>query len=166
MTSTHTITGDPTGNLKTMRLKIIKPHYETLTIREDLPDYFVNNRTFSTASDVFKMFKSLVNCPRETFICLHLDNKNKILCLDFVSQGSLTASIVHPREVFIPVLLSGAAAIVFVHQHPSGDPEPSREDLDITTRLKQCGELLGVRVLDFLIIGEDRYVSLADRGLL
>lgn len=166
MTSTHTITGDPTGNLKTMRIKIIKPVYETLTIREDLPDYLLNRRIFSTASDVFQIFRSLVNTPRETFICLHLDNKNKILCVDFVSQGSLTASIVHPREVFIPVLLSGAAAILFVHQHPSGDPEPSREDLDITTRLKQCGELLGVRVLDFLIVGQDRYVSLADRGLL
>lgn len=167
MTSTHTITGDSTGNLKTMRFKIIKPVYEKLTIHEeDLPDYLINRRTFSTASDVYHMFKSLVNCPRECFIALHLDNKNKILCLDFVSQGSLTASIVHPREVFIPVLLSGAAAVVFVHAHPSGDPTESREDLDITTRLKQCGELLGIRVLDHIIIGDGRWVSLADRGLL
>ena len=166
MTSTHTITGDITGNLKTMRLKIIKPHYETLTIREDLPDYFVNNRTFSTASDVFNMFKSLVNTPRECFLALHLDNKNKILCLDFVSQGSLTAAICHPREIFIPVLLSGAAAVVFLHNHPSGCPEASREDIQLTERLKQCGELLGIRILDHIIIGDGRYVSLADRGLL
>lgn len=165
MTTTHTITGD-SGNLKTMRIKIIKPVYETLTIREDLPDYLLNRRIFSTASDVFHMFKSLVNCPRECFLALHLDNKNRILCLDYVSQGSLTASIVHMREVFIPVLLSGAAAVVFIHQHPSGCPEPSREDLDITIRLKQSGELLGIRVLDHIIVGDARYVSLADRGLL
>jgi DNA repair protein RadC len=167
MTSTHTITGDITGNLKTMRLKIIKPVFEKLVIcEEDLPDYLVKNKRMSTASDVFQMFKSLVNTPRETFICLHLNNKNVIQCVDVCSVGSLTASIVHPREIFIPALLSGAAALCFIHQHPSGDPEPSREDLDITTRLKQCGELLGIRVLDHIIIGQERYVSLADRGLL
>lgn len=167
MTSTHTLTGDSTGSLKSMRLRLIKPVYEKLIIREeDLPDYLVKSKRISTASDVFQMFSSLVNTPRECFICLHLDNKNKIICVDICSVGSLTASIVHPREIFIPVLLSGAAALVFVHQHPSGDPEPSREDLDITTRLKQGSELLGIRILDHIIIGDGRYVSLADRGLL
>ena len=83
-----------------------------------------------------------------------------------ISEGSLTASIVHPREVFVPVVRESAAAVLFVHNHPSGDPEPSREDLDITTRLRQAGELMGVRVLDHIIIGSNRYVSLADRGLL
>lgn len=167
MTSTHTITGDPSGNLKTMRFKIIKPVYEKLTIHEeDLPSYLVKNKRISTASDVFQMFSSLVNSPRECFIALHLDNKNKILCVDIISQGSLTASIVHPREVFTSAILSAAAALVFVHAHPSGDPEASREDLDITTRLKQCGELLGIRILDHIIVGDGRYVSLADRGLL
>lgn len=168
MTSTHTITGDPTGNLKTMRLKIIKPVFEKLVIREeDLPDYLVKSKRISTASDVFHMFKSLVNTPRETFIAIHLNQKNVIQCVDFCSIGSLTSALCHPRDIFIPALLSGAAALVFLHAHPSsGDPEPSREDLDICSRLKQVGELTGIKVLDFLIIGQDRYVSLADRGLL
>lgn len=151
---------------KTIRFKIIKPIYETLTIHEPLPDYLSRTKRFQCASDVYLMFKHLVNVPRETFICIHLDNKNKILCVDYVSTGSLTASIVHPREVFIPALLSGAAALVCVHQHPSGDPEPSREDLDITSRLRQGAELLGLRFLDHIIVGEDRYVSLADRGII
>jgi DNA repair protein RadC len=152
---------------KSIRFKIIKPVYSTLIIsEEELPEYLCRTRRFNCANDVFQMFRSLVDTPRESFICLHLDNKNKILCIDNVSTGSLTASIVHPREVFTSAILSAAAGLIFVHAHPSGDPEPSREDLDITTRLKQCSELLGIRVLDHIIIGENRYVSLADRGLI
>lgn len=165
MTSTHTLTSD-SDNRRTMRIKIIKPVYETLTIHEDLPEYLIKNRRIQSASDVFQMFQSLVNVPRETFVALHLDNKHKILCADFCSVGSLTASIVHPREIFIPILLSGAAAAVYVHQHPSGCPEPSREDKDICTRLQQVGELCGIRTLDFITIGDGCYVSMADRGVL
>ena len=73
-----------------------------------------------------------------------------------VSEGSLTASIVHPREVFAPVVRESAAAVLFVHNHPSGDPTPSREDLEITGRLREAGELMGVRVLDHIIIGSER----------
>ena len=152
---------------RSIRLKILKPVYSNLIIKEEeLPEYLCRTKRISSANDVFQMFKSLVNTPRECFIALHLDNKNKILCVDYVSQGSLTASIVHPREVFTSAILSAAASLVFVHQHPSGDPEPSREDLDITTRLRQAGELLGIRTMDFIIIGDERYVSLADRGLI
>jgi len=119
-----------------------------------------------SANAIFEMFKDLSREAKEHFISLHLDNKNKILCIDRVSVGSLTASVVHPREVFKTALLSSAAAVVFIHNHPSGDPEPSREDLDITTRLKQCGELLGIRILDHVVIGENRYCSFSDRGYL
>ncbi len=83
-----------------------------------------------------------------------------------VSEGSLNASIVHPREVFQPVIRESAAAVLFVHNHPSGDPSPSREDLELTERLREAGNLMGVRVLDHIIVGCGRYVSLADRGLL
>lgn len=156
-----------TINTKSIRLKILKPVYSNIVIKEEeLPDYLCKSKRISSSNDVFQMFRSLVHTPRECFICLHLDNKNKILCVDYVSQGSLTASIVHPREVFTSAILSAAASLVFVHQHPSGDPEPSREDLDITNRLKQAGELLGIRTMDFIIIGDERYVSLADRGLI
>lgn len=151
---------------RSYRFKIIKPTYTTLTIHEELPDYLGRNKRFQCAEDVYLMFRHLMQIPRETFICIHLDNKHKIIAIDQVSQGSLTASIVHPREVFTSAILSACAAIIVCHQHPSGDATPSREDIDLTTRLKQGAELLGIRFLDHIIIGENSYVSLADRGLL
>jgi DNA repair protein RadC len=81
-----------------------------------------------------------------------------------LSVGSLTASIVHPRDVCGRIIRDAASAIIFVHNHPSGDPTPSAEDLDITRRLRQVGDLLGVRVLDHIIVGRGRYVSFVDDG--
>lgn len=99
-------------------------------------------------------------------IVLHLDNKNGIVCIDRVSTGSLNQCIVHPREVFKGALLSSAAALILVHNHPSGDPEPSREDMDITKRLSEAGKLFDIKVLDHVIVGEGRFISLDERGLL
>jgi len=93
-----------------------------------------------------------------------LDNKNRKLKDIRISQGSLTASIVHPRDVYLPVIRESAAAVIFVHNHPSGDPTPSREDVEITRRLREVGELVGVRVLDHVIVGHGRYVSFVDDG--
>lgn len=90
---------------------------------------------------------------------------NRILCIDRVSVGSLNQSIVHPREVFKSAVYSSAAAIILVHNHPSLDPAPSREDIEITRRLKECGELLGIKLLDHIIVG-DSYVSFVERGML
>ena len=100
------------------------------------------------------------------FITLHLDGKNRIICMDLVSIGSLNQSIVHPREVFKTALLSNAAAIILVHQHPTGDPGPSSEDLAITRRLKEAGEIMGIKVLDHIIVGDGEYLSFVERGLL
>jgi len=83
-----------------------------------------------------------------------------------VSTGSLTASLVHPREVWRSALHLCAAAVLFVHNHPSGDPAPSPEDIDITRRLKEVGEVMGVRVLDHVVIGRDRFFSFSDKGML
>ena len=83
-----------------------------------------------------------------------------------VSVGSLTASLVHPREVFKVAILANAAAIICCHAHPSGDPTPSAEDTAITQRLREAGELLGIGLLDHVVFGDDRYVSFADEGLL
>jgi DNA repair protein RadC len=98
--------------------------------------------------------------PVEVFVILCLSTKHHE-----VSRGSLDATIVHPREVFKPAFLSNAAAIVVAHNHPSGDPTPSRDDLAITKRLVASGELLGVTVLDHLVIGAGRYVSFKNAGL-
>ena len=103
---------------------------------------------------------------KEVFICLHLDGKNRIKCIDLVSIGSLNQSIVHPREVFKTACLSNAAAIILIHQHPTGDPSPSSEDIAITRRLKECGDLMGIKILDQIIVGDGEYLSFVERGLL
>ena len=102
---------------------------------------------------------------KEQFHVLLLDGKNRLLKDVRISEGSLTASLVHPREVFVPVIEESAAAIILVHNHPSGDPTPSAEDVAITQRLRQVGELMGVPVLDHVVVGDGRYVSFADEGL-
>ncbi len=130
-----------------------------------MPAYLSTNR-FSSPLQVFEMFRDLVIETKEHFLCLHLDGKNRIICLDRVSVGSLNQSVVHIREVLKSTLLSSAAATILIHNHPSGDPSPSNEDLAITRRLKEAGELIGIPVLDHIIIGDGQYVSLAERGLL
>ena len=89
-----------------------------------------------------------------------------MLAIETVSVGSLNSSIVHPREVFKNPLKRSAAALVLVHNHPSGDPAPSREDLDVTKRLVEAGKILGIEVLDHIIIGDQRYISLKEEGLI
>ncbi|MEJ2202037.1 MAG: DNA repair protein RadC, partial [Desulfuromonadaceae bacterium] len=122
---------------------------------------------YTSSDEVYRHFhERLRDYRKEVFIALLLDSKNRVLREVKISEGSLTASIVHPREVFAPVIRESAAAVLFVHNHPSGDPTPSREDLEITSRLREAGELMGVRVLDHIIIGNNQYVSFADRGLL
>ncbi len=122
---------------------------------------------YRSSQDAFHHFhERLCDYRKEVFLALLLDSKNRLIREVQISEGSLSASIVHPREVFAPVLRESAAAVLFVHNHPSGDPTPSREDIDITKRLKEVGDLMGVRVLDHIIIGNGDFVSLADRGLL
>lgn len=121
---------------------------------------------YLSSSDAFSHFhERLCDQRKEVFLALLLDSKNCLIREVRISEGSLNASIVHPREVFVPVVRESAAAVLFVHNHPSGDPTPSREDIEITQRLKEVGDLMGVRVLDHIIIGNGHYVSLADRGL-
>jgi len=103
---------------------------------------------------------------REQFLVCGLDAKHHIIGINIVSIGSLTLSIVHPREVFKPLILMNAAAFLCAHNHPSSDPTPSQEDRLLTQRLRQGAELLGITLLDHLVLGEDRYVSFADEGWL
>ena len=101
---------------------------------------------------------------RESFHVLMLDSKNRMLAKRRVSEGSLGASLVHPREAFRPAIREAAAAVIFVHNHPSGDPSPSGEDRDVTARLRDAGALLGIPVLDHVIVAGGGYYSFADRG--
>lgn len=103
---------------------------------------------------------------REHFRVLYLDRKGGLIFVEDVSIGSLHSAIVHPREVFKTAVKRSAASIILVHNHPSGDPTPSNEDIDITRRLIEAGNVLGIEVLDHVIIGEGRYCSLKSKGLI
>ena len=122
---------------------------------------------FCSSWEVFDHFRPrMEGLKRECFWNLLLDGKNRILRLARVSEGCLTSSLVHPREVFRPAIREAAAALLFVHNHPSGDPSPSQEDLWITRRLVQSGKIVGIAALDHVIIGVRSYFSFADQGLL
>ena len=104
---------------------------------------------------------------REVFVIAMLSIRHRVLGLHTVSVGCLTSSLVHPREVFKPAILSGSAALLICHNHPSGDAEPSAEDIALTRRLAAAGQLLGIEIVDHLILGEaGRFVSLRARGVL
>jgi DNA repair protein RadC len=100
---------------------------------------------------------------RERFICALLDIKNRAFKYTVVSEGTLTASLVHPREVFRYAIKEAAASVLFVHNHPSGDPNPSEDDIEITKRLVETGKIIGIKVIDHIIIGDGRYISLIDK---
>ena len=150
---------------RSIKFKAIKAVYETLTIKESITNYLQPSIRYTAPEQIFKTFNFLKHETKEHFLTLHLDGKNRILAVDMVSTGSLNQSIVHPREVFKVALLSSAAAIILIHNHPSGDPSPSREDIEITRRLRDAGELLGIKVLDHVIIGET-CVSFSSAGIL
>ncbi|WP_413308484.1 DNA repair protein RadC [Bacillus sp. 1P10SD] len=103
---------------------------------------------------------------QEHFVCLYLNTKNQVIHKQTVFIGSLNASIVHPREVYREALKRSAASIIALHNHPSGDPTPSREDIEVTKRLVECGKIIGIDLLDHLIIGENKFVSLKEKGYL
>ncbi len=116
---------------------------------------------------VFKHYYPLLRDLRqEVFKVILLDAKHAVIRDKTVSEGTLTSSLVHPREVFNEAVRESAAAVIFLHNHPSGDPKPSKEDRMLTVRLQEAGEILGVQVLDHVIIGDNRYISFADEGWL
>jgi DNA repair protein RadC len=118
----------------------------------------------SCSADVYKAFKNLHESDKERFYAVHLDSKNTVLGVDMVSQGTIEGSPVHPGEVYKPAILNSAVSVIFVHSHPSGDPEPSVSDKELTKQLEMAGEIIGIEVLDHVIIGRDEYYSFADKG--
>lgn len=120
-------------------------------------------RTPRDAADI--LVEQLRYLQKEHFVCLFLNSKNHIIAQETLSMGSLNASIVHPREVFRAAIKCSSASIVCAHNHPSGDPTPSPEDIQITKRLIEAGTIVGIDVLDHLVIGDGTYVSLKEKGL-
>ena len=124
-------------------------------------------RLLRESAQIFSAFhERLRDLKKERFLMVMLDAKNRVIRETRVSEGILTASLVHPREVFGPAIRDAAAGIIVVHNHPSGDPEPSPEDHEVTARLCAVGELVGIRVLDHVVIGDGCYVSFLERGLI
>ena len=106
----------------------------------------------------------LSDAATERFLVFFLDSKNRVLGFNEASVGSLNTSVIHPRDIYRAAVIQGASAVVFAHNHPSGDPNPSSEDREITKRLIHAGKILGIRVPDHIIIGHDCYYSFADAG--
>jgi DNA repair protein RadC len=123
--------------------------------------------TLSGPAEVYAAFGALMeDQQREVFRIALLDAKNGLLRDKVISEGTLSASLVHPREVFKPAILESAASVILLHNHPSGDPTPSREDVRLTRQLVECARLLDFRIHDHVIVGRGRYVSFAEKGLL
>jgi DNA repair protein RadC len=130
-------------------------------------EFISSNPVFSSSHAVYSYFAPrLKNLKKEIFLCALLDAKNRFMQEVKVSEGTLTNSPIHPREAFKEAVRESAASVIFVHNHPSGDPTPSRDDIVITERLKNAGEIMGISVLDHVIIGDGKYISLKEKGIL
>lgn len=129
--------------------------------------YIANRPVIQHPGDVASLLMDEMRyLDREHFRTICLNTKNRVLAIDNVAVGSLNASLVHPREVFKGPVKRSAAAIILVHNHPSGDPSPSLEDIQVTRRLVEAGRLLGIEVLDHLILGDGFFISMKEKGLL
>ena len=106
----------------------------------------------------------LSGSPVEEFWAIALDVRHRVVLDTMIARGSLTGVEVHPRDVFRALIKVGAAAVIFCHNHPSGDPSPSRQDIDLTARLREVGEMCGIAVLDHVVVAASGYVSLSERG--
>ncbi|MCM3364302.1 DNA repair protein RadC [Niallia sp. MER TA 168] len=122
--------------------------------------------TIRSPQDAYDYLKDMQYLNREEFVCLGLNTKNEIIFRETIFTGSLNASIVHPRETFLPLIKRCCASAIVAHNHPSGQPQPSREDIEVTKRLAEVGKIVGIEVLDHLIIGAEKYISLKEKGYL
>jgi DNA repair protein RadC len=123
-------------------------------------------RPLSSPKHVHDYARTYATAAKEHFLAVHLNARHVPLLLEVVSVGTLSASLVHPREVFRRAIIESCASLILVHNHPSGDPSPSPDDIEITTRLTRVGELVGIEVLDHVILAAERYFSFREEGLL
>ncbi|MBI2505569.1 MAG: DNA repair protein RadC [Candidatus Latescibacteria bacterium] len=122
--------------------------------------------TISCPAEAVPLLGEIKDQRKEHFLCLYLNARNQVVHKEVISIGSLSASIVHPREVFRVALHHAVASVILTHNHPSGDVSPSQDDLELTRRLVKAGQLMGIEVLDHLIIGPQDFLSLKERGLM
>ena len=146
----------------------IMTKYRLELVKEESHKYEVETR-ISCPKDIYEVLTKVcrIQCnAEEVFILITLNIKNIVTGYFEVHRGTINTSLAHPREVFKRALLNNASDIIVAHNHPSGDPNPSKEDIQITERLKEAGNLLGINLLDHIIVGEDKYISLKEKGVL
>ena len=134
----------------------------------ELDQELANKRsvTIRSPADVFENYQSLFKDQvRERFVVLWLNSANKVIGFEIISEGILNSSLTHPREVFRGAIVSTSAAIILAHNHPSGNPEPSQEDISITKQIVESGKIIGIPVHDHIIFADNNFTSLAERGL-
>lgn len=120
----------------------------------------------SCPAEVLPFLSGIRNKDKEHFLCLYLNARNQAIHQEVISIGSLSASIVHPREVFHVALQHSAASIILAHNHPSGDPSPSKDDIELTRRLGKAGEIIGIEIIDHIIVGHRDFLSMKEKGLI
>jgi len=131
----------------------------------DSNERVTQNRSFTSSKDVYEYYRpSFFGLKKEKFLCALLNTKNSVVKDMVVSEGTLTSSLVHPREVFRYAIKEAAASVLFIHNHPSGDTHPSKDDITITRRLVETGKIVGINVLDHIIISDGTYLSLMEKG--
>lgn len=149
--------GNPAKRIQVVSLRMVRERTSLLYPQRRI----INPKD---AADLFRQF--IGDCDREVFCIMTLDTKNQPTALHEVSCGTLNASLVHPRETYKLAILANAASIIGCHNHPSGDPTPSSEDVEITERIRDAGLLMGIELLDHIVLGEGSFVSLKERGLM
>lgn len=140
-------------------------HYRLIPDRDSVP-IVAEGRAIRSSAELYATFRDWFEerMDREHFVVFFFNQKNKVMGYHVVSIGSMTAGIVCLREVFAPALYAKAVRIIVAHNHPSGDPTPSREDIELTNRLRECGRMLGIEVMDHLIFGYGKHMSFVDDG--
>ena len=147
----------------------IQVSFEKVVLVKEKVGRYELPRKIGSPEDAYRAVTTITNVQeeaQEVFGIFILNTKHKIVAAHEISRGILNSSLVHPREVFKPAVLHNAAAIICFHNHPSGNPEPSRDDVNITKRLVEAGKIMGIEILDHIIVGDDRYVSLKERGVM
>lgn len=133
--------------------------------RLSIPGRPIRGMRLAGSSDLWTHMRArLATLPVEEFWAIAVDVRHRVLFDEMLARGSLTGVEIHPRDVFRPLIKAGAAAVLFTHNHPSGDPSPSRADIELTARLREVGELCGIPVLDHVVVASEGYVSLAERN--
>jgi DNA repair protein RadC len=141
------------------KLEQIQGKFKFMVIKE------AAGETIHTASDIYKLMKVESRIDRECVFVIHLNGRNGIIEKELASMGTVNASLVAPREIFRRAIIQGSAAIIVVHNHPSGNSEPSPEDIEVCNHLLKAADILKVKLLDFMVLGNDEYTSFVDKGV-